>query len=249
MTLAAEASPTIEQLPELRRKTEAVARMLSNELAEHFETLRPLLSPERLFGKYAGGKTDVTGAEKALADLQQNFRAFIGKPYDLPKFDLSWLPLIGQSVALEPWEYDISVAGKKIKMTSPMKWVVVYSSNYSLAQVTRALNGSEPTRLDMLRQFVINALALALALSRFPKLKDLFTHLHWELKIETPASLHGLPLVTATSILHSFRPADELILAATSFSGIPAFIELIDLGSLQQTKDPFMSRVEQAMNA
>jgi hypothetical protein len=248
MTPTPKASPTMEQLPELRRKTEAIARLLSGQLAEHFETLRPLFAPERIFGKCAGSKTDVPGTEKALADLQQSYRPFTAKPYDLPgTFDPSWLPLIGQTLALEPWDYEISVGGKTIHMTSPVKWAVVYRSNYTLAQVKRVLNGSEVGRLDFLRQSVVNALALVLALNRAPKIKDLFAHLHWSLQVETAPGLGGLPLVTATSILPSFRPADELILAATSFSGISAFIELIDIQAVHQVKDTLVVRIEEML--
>jgi hypothetical protein len=83
---------TLQELPELRRKTEAVSDFLKGQLAGHLETLRPILSPERILGKYAGGKVDVTGAERALAELRQSYVPFAGKPYDLPEtLDLNWL--------------------------------------------------------------------------------------------------------------------------------------------------------------
>ena len=47
----------LQELPELRRKTEAVSRFLKQQIAWHLETLRPLLSPERVLGRYAGGKS------------------------------------------------------------------------------------------------------------------------------------------------------------------------------------------------
>ena len=58
-----------------------------------------------------------------------------------------------------------------------------------------------------------------------------------------PAALKGLPIVTLTSCLASFRPADDLILAATAFSGVPAFIELLHIESLRQPADPLQSRL------
>ncbi len=244
MSLATGAAPTLQELPELRRKTEAIAKLLSEQLAGHLETLRPLFAPERVFGKHASGKMDVTGAEKALVDLQQSYRPFTAKPYDLPgSFDVSWLPLVGQQLALEPWEYNVSVGGKDITMSSPVKWGIVYRSNYSLSHVKRVLAGTEAVRLDFLRQFVVNSLVLVVVLSRVPKVVQLFADLRWKLEIETPPQLKGLPLVTATSALNSFRPSDDLILAATSFSGIPAFIELIDVDSVKGMQDALVSKI------
>jgi hypothetical protein len=75
----------LQDLPELRRKTESVSRFLQAQIAAHLETLRPLFAPERIFGKLASGKVEVSGAERALAELQQSYKAFMRKPYDLPE--------------------------------------------------------------------------------------------------------------------------------------------------------------------
>ena len=89
---------SLAELPELRRKTEAVSQFLRRQLAAHLETLRPLLAPERVLGKYAGGRTDVQGVESALAELKQQYKPFSSKPYDLPSdFDPNWLPLVGSA--------------------------------------------------------------------------------------------------------------------------------------------------------
>ena len=50
-------------------------------------------------------------------------------------------------------------------------------------------------------------------------------------------------MVTITSILTSFRPADDLILPATAFSGVPEFIELVDLESLKAPKDLLKDKI------
>jgi hypothetical protein len=49
---------SLEELPELRRKTEAVSNFLHGQLAQHLETLRPLVAPERVLGKYAGASSE-----------------------------------------------------------------------------------------------------------------------------------------------------------------------------------------------
>src|SRR5262245_29060827 len=131
---------TLQELPELRRKTEAVSRFLREQIAAHLETLRPLFAPERILGKYAGGKIEVTGAERAFAELQQSYKPFARKPYDLPEtLDQNWLTLVGNALELHPWDYAHHVQGKPIAMTSPVRWVVNFRANYGLAQVKSVL--------------------------------------------------------------------------------------------------------------
>ena len=43
--------------------------------------------------------------------------------------------------------------------------------------------------------------------------------------------------------LPSFRPNDSLILKATSLSGVPAFIELVDIEAVRAMKDPTMEQL------
>jgi hypothetical protein len=238
----------LADLPELRRKTDAVSRFLREQIAAHLETLRPLFAPERILGKIAGGKVDVQGAERALTELQQAYKAFTRKPYDLPEtLDTNWLGLVGHSLELHPWEYVHPIQGKPITMTSPVKWVVNYKTNYTLPQVKAVLDGKQVSRPEHLRQFAVNALVLQVVLNRSSGLTQLFHDLRYELKIETPGDLKGLPVVTVTSFLNSFRPADDLIQAATAFSGVPAFIELIDLRAIEAPRDSLKERLEELL--
>src|SRR5687768_362940 len=115
----------LQELPELRRMTEAVARSLRELLNGHLETLRLLFAPERVFGKHAGGKTEVTGDARALAELQQKYAAFEGRPFGLTSnFEVNWLTLIGTGVTAQPWEYTISIKGSPVTMSSPVKWLL-----------------------------------------------------------------------------------------------------------------------------
>jgi hypothetical protein len=236
------------ELPELRRKTEAVSKFLQQQIAAHLETLRPLFVPERILGKYAGGKVEVTGTERALVELRQAYKPFTSKPYDLPSdFDTNWLPLVGSALELHPWDYVHPVQGKAISMTSPVRWVINFRTNYTLTQVKNVLAGKETVRQDYLRQFAVNALVLQLILTRTPGLVRLFADLRYELKIETPPELKGLPTVTVTACLTSFRPADDLIASATAFSGVPAFIELLNLDAVQTPKDVLKEKLEELL--
>src|SRR5947209_3069498 len=97
---------TLAELPELRRKTESVSRFLKEQITAHLETLRPLFAPERILGKYAGGKVEVTGVERTFNELQQSYKGFTHKPYDLPEtLDANWLTLVGNTLELHSWDY------------------------------------------------------------------------------------------------------------------------------------------------
>jgi hypothetical protein len=237
---------TLSELPELRRKTEAVSQHLQQQLAAHLETLKPMFAPERVFGKYAGGKTEVHGTERSMTELQQKYKPLTNKPWDLPtELDAQWLTLVGSALELYPWEYVHQVQGKPITMSAPVRWVVNYRSNYTLANVRNVLSGKETVRQEYLRQFAVNALVLQVILARNPGVVQLFRDLRFDLKSESPPELKGLPIVTVTSVIASFRPADDLISAATAFSGVPAFIELLDLQALQTPKDILREKLEE----
>lgn len=243
---------TLQELPEIRRKTEAIARLVHEQLKQHLETLRPIFSPERVFGKHVGGKGEVPGSERALLELQQAYREFSTRPYDLPvEFDPHWLTLIGNKLELHPWDYHHEVkAGSETKgvtMTSPLRWILCYGSNYSVSQAKHVLQGKEQRRPEYLRQFVVNALVLNSVISRFPGLTQLFSDLRYELGTASSSELGKLPLITLTSCLTSIRPGDDLILAATGFSGVPAFIELVNLDEIKNPRDTLKERLEAAV--
>ena len=137
---------TLQELTELRRKTEAVSKFLQEQLAAHLETLRPVLSPERVFSKFLGTKGDHMIADRAFAQLQQNYRPFSSRPFEVPsEFDQQWLTLVGNRLALYPWEYAHEARTdretKTITMASPVRWVVSFTSTYGLSQMRQGLAG------------------------------------------------------------------------------------------------------------
>jgi hypothetical protein len=243
---------TFEGLPQLRAKTEVVSKYLQDQLTTHLETLRPILSPERLFGKSVGSKTDTPLADRALAQLQQSYRPFVARPFDLPaEFDPYWLSLVGNRITLYPWEYSYEASNgrqsRSITMTSPVRWVVSFMSGYTLSQFRQAVIGKGERRPEHIRQFVVNALMIQLMFTHTPGLGPLFADLRYHVETRSTPDLPKLPLTTVTSGLPSFRPSDDLILAATNFSGVPAFIELIDIEALLQLQDPLRARIEERL--
>ena len=241
---------TFQELTELRRKTEAVSKFLQEQLAAHLETLRPVLSPERVFSKFLGTKGDHTLSERAFAQLQQSYRPFSTRPFEVPsEFDPHWLTLVGNRLALYPWEYTHEARTeretKAITMASPVRWVVSFTSTYGLSQLRQGLAGKAERRVEHVRQFVVNALVTQLAISHATGLGALLSDLRYQLQTEYAPDLPKLPLTTITFGLPSFRPPDELILAATGFSGIPAFIELVDTDAAARLQDALTTRLQE----
>jgi len=245
-------SLTFERLPELRTRTESVSLMLRDQLLAHLETLRPILSPERIFGRTPGAKAETPLADRCLAQLQQSYRQLAARPFDLPaELDPYWLSLVGNRVALYPWEYTHqATAGREartITLTSPVRWVMSFTSGYTLSQFRYAVAGGGERAPEHVRQFAVNALVMQLVFANTPGLAALFADLRYETQTLSSPELPKLPLTVLTSALGSFRPPDELILAATNFSGIPAFIELIDIDGLLGLRDPLRARIEERL--
>lgn len=235
---------SLQELPELRRRTDAVSNLLKEQLTTHLETLRPLFALERMFGKFAGGKLEVLGAERTVADVQQRYKKFETKPFDLSSnFDSSWIGLAGTALEVQPWSYTIGPADRSITMASPVKWVLAFKSSLPLPQLKTLLAAKDPMRQHELRQTVVNALLLQLTFERFPGIAQLFDDLRFSVSIETLPELPGLPVTTVTSCLASFRPPEDLVQQVTAFSGVPSFIELIDVDTLRQPRDPLRDKI------
>ena len=249
-------SLTIPEAAELRGKTEAISKLLQTQLESHLETLRPLFAPRRLLGKHMGGsaaRDEVPGADKALAELKQLYKEVVGPPFVL-RAELSRETVSGieSRIELYPWEYDHEASTgtetRTIAITSPVRWVMSFDSDYSLSQVRRVLAGDEEKRTDDLAQFVANALAMGAVVEKFPALKALLHDLRCEVRVETANGLGKLPVVTLNSNLTSYLPPDELILTATGFSGVAAFIELVDRDAVQKLRDPLRERLEEILS-
>src|SRR6266571_5020968 len=101
-----EKSLSLQELPSLRRKTEAISQYLQQRLTSHLQTLKPLLAPERFLGKYVGGKTDIPGADKIVAQIAQDYEALSGKPFELRRaFEPDRLAACGSKIELHRHEY------------------------------------------------------------------------------------------------------------------------------------------------
>jgi hypothetical protein len=233
---------SFDNLPDARAKTEAVAQFLEHKLVGHVETLRPLLVPQRVLGRFVGGKEAVGNVERAYTQLSEQFQAVCPSLGLAPSAPDEELNNIDHLPHCYPWEYSYEAkAGKDSKsltLTSPVRWVLTYKSAYSLNQFRLAVSGKGERSTRELRQFVVNALAMVQLLKAFPKLPQLMADLRFELRFEPLPNLGTLPFATLQACVPSYRPSDDMLITATRLSGIPGFIELIDLDALATLPDP-----------
>lgn len=238
------AALTFEQLADLRHKTERLSQFLAGRLKSHLATLYPILAPQRTFGKYLGAKDGSSRADDAYRQLTEKYREASGAPFDLRSdLDEAALTSMENGIAVYPWEYTLTLRDKPVTMSSPVRWVVTYQSDYSLSEIRRLFASGGERRKTAIRHFVVNALAAQVVFAHNPGASQLLQDLRYDLRVETCPGLGKLPLLTIGSRLCSFRPPDELIAAAIQFSGVPAFIELVDPDAVAALEDPFRAEM------
>ena len=236
---------TLDNLVELRETSEKLSQFLAGRLRAHLDTLYPLLAPKRIFGKHIGAKETVPRADEAYALLADKYREAAGAPFELrTDLDEAALSAMEHGVEVYPWEYTHEIGGKPITITSPVRWVVTYRSDYTLAQLRALMAGKGERKALPLRQFLANAVAMQVVLSRTPGLTPLLQDLAYDVQVESGPTLGKLPLVTVGFPIPSFRPPDDLIQAATRFSGVPAFIELVDTEAARRLENPLRKRID-----
>jgi hypothetical protein len=149
------------------------------------------------------------------------------------------------------WEYTHVVksatAEKLLTITSPVRWVLTYETGAAPSLVRQMLEGKVERRTETLKQFVVNALAMGLLIQAYPGVGQLFSALRYRVQRECLPGFGDLPFVTVQACLDSFRPSDEMLLTATAFSGVPAFVELIRADSLQGYIDPVTEQLRRIL--
>ena len=243
---------TIDQVASLREKTDLVSQILGNHLRIYLETLKPLLAPRRILGRHVGSRDDVNGSDVALTRLKELYREAAQKPFGLPiDFPDTALGQLDSQPSLSRWEYPHIATSKgdsrNVTISSPVQWVLSYESGLALSQVYSMLDNKIERKTDALRQFIVNALVMQLLLRNQHNLVQLLGALRYCVDIKVLPGLGTISFVTITAPLRSFRPADEVLLMATRFSGVPAFVELIQPGSIEHLEDPLRIQLQQAL--
>ena len=238
---------TFSQLADLRRKTDAVAKFLREQLSQHLETLRPLLAAQRVLGMAAGTRNP--WSNQTLVEFKKSYAEF-HRTFRMPTdFEPETLVDVTDKIDVHPWEYlhETREASetKPITMTSSTRWVVNYATDVNLARVRSILAGQESGQWQFVQQFVLRALLIDLVVAKAPRVVELLRAMRFEVERAVTPEFQNVPLTTIRFVLPSFRPPDQLILDATAFSGVPAFIELIDVDAMPALTDPIKLRLEE----
>src|SRR5260370_12972257 len=142
-------SLNVEQLLHLHTLTKDVAKVCQKQLRAYLDTLALLFRPRRILGDAIEGaeRETVGGSERTLAELRDLYRKVAVRPFDLrPELTVP-LESVSTQMQLYEWEYQHQIktdrGWRNIKVTSPLTWVVAYSSTYSLPMLRQVLAGQE----------------------------------------------------------------------------------------------------------
>jgi hypothetical protein len=236
------------KVAELRSMSQKISQSLHKRLVAYLTTLTPLFGPRRILGEFMQSAFEgkVPGADKNMAELQERYKKLIGKPFELPSKFTTPIPTIRNQLEIYPWEcaYQVGQAGSQtITLTSPVTWVLSYTSGYSLSRLRATRVGKEPQRPEEIKQFIINTLTMYLLVSQSPGILQIMEDLRFPLSVQEAPELGELPLVVIHSTLPTFRPQDEIIQTVTQLSGTPAFEEIIDVEAVAELTDPFKQKL------
>jgi|HubBroStandDraft_6_1064221.scaffolds.fasta_scaffold09363_7 hypothetical protein len=242
-------SLTHEQLPRLHNITNEVAKICRGQLRTYLDALAPLFRPRRVLGNSmdGAGKETVTGAEQNFAELREMYFRACGRPFDLRKDLPAPLESVPTQIQLYEWEYlyEIRVERelKTITVTSPLTWVLAYSSTYTLSMMRQVVAGKQERDAEGVRSFVLRACLMQLLFSKLPELSALFEGLRYRVEIRKLPQLGDLSLVTLSAPVGTVRPTDDLLMIATGLSGGTGFEEVIGEYQAAHIPDPLQAEV------
>lgn len=247
-------SLTIDELALLRAKTETASKILDSHLKSYLDTIKLLLAPRRILGRHVATREDVNISDRMLDQLKQQYGQVVSQtPFSLAmEFPEQTLAHLDNLPMVYAWEYGHIVGAgptkKLLSITSPVRWMLTYETGTTPALVRQMLDGKVERRTETLIQFIVNALAMGMLIQAYPGIPALFSALRYRVQTECLPGFGSLPIVTVQACLESFRPSDELLLTATAFSGIPAFVELIRTDSLQGYIDPVTEQLQRILD-
>jgi hypothetical protein len=240
---------SLDDLVQLRAKTQKVTQWLLTELQDRLETLRPLLSPKRLLGDQIRGTAPMQAkdAEKVFDKLKAAYAAVAGEPLRLPgQLDSPMEPIPNQ-LTLYPWEYTHELGGdgdkRSLVIRSPVSWVLMHAAPIGLSEARQMFAGTSNRSDVNLKKFATHALVMGAIFDRNPGLSRLLEALR--IKVDRPTSgvTGKLTFVRLTAEVPSFRPADRVIRDATQLSGVSIFEELLDVDAVAGLDDPLRQKI------
>src|SRR5262245_48906783 len=178
-------SLNVERLLHLHTLTKDVSKFCQKQLRGYLDTMALLFRPRRILGDAieGGEQESVGGSDRTLVELRDLYRRVALRPFDLrPELSVP-IESISTQLQLHEWEYHHDTKTERgwraIKVTSPLTWVVAYSSTYSLSMIRQVLAGQEKRNEEAVRAFVLRACLMHLQFAKFPAMAELLAGLRY----------------------------------------------------------------------
>ncbi len=245
----------LEQLLRLHSLTKEVSKLCQKQLRSCLDAMALLFRPRRIFGDAmeGGERESVGGSDRAVAELRDLYRKVAVRPFDLRRELTLPLESVSTQMQLYEWEYTHEIKTERgwraIRITSPLTWVLTYSSTYSLSMLRQVLAGQEERDAEAVRAFVLRACILHQHLQKLPAITDLLAGLRYRVEVRRSPETGELPLVTISAPFGTLRPPDSLVTVASGLAGGASFAEVLDVSSVQGLRDPLRDQVAAIFHA
>src|ERR1700722_14101215 len=168
----------VEQLLHLHTLTKELSKFCQKQLRGYLDTMALLFRPRRILGEAMEGaeRESVGGSDRTLTELRELYRKVALRPFDLrPELSVP-LESVSTQIQLHEWEYLHETKTERgwrgIKVTSPLTWVIAYSSTYSLSMLRQVLAGQEERNPEAVRAFVLRACLMHLHFTKFTAIAE-----------------------------------------------------------------------------
>src|SRR5438270_8040602 len=147
----------IEQLLQLHALTKDVSKFCQKQVRGYLDTAALLFRPRRTLGDAIEGSEpeSVGSSERNVTELRELYRRVALRPFDLrPELSLP-LESVSTQIQLYEWEYlhptKTERGLRNISVSSPLTWILTYSSTYSLTMLRQVLAGHEQRNQESVR--------------------------------------------------------------------------------------------------
>ena len=239
----------IEQLLHLHTLTKDVSKLCQKQLRGYLDTMALLFRPRRMLGDAMEGseRDSASGSDRTATELRELYRRVAARPFDLRPELTFPLESVSTQIQLYEWEYLHQIktdrGWRNIKVTSPLTWVVAYSSTYSLTMLRQVLAGQEERNQKSVQAFILRACLMHLHFMKFPSIAELLSGLRYRIEVRRSPELGDLPLVTVSAPFSTIRPPDNLVTVASGLAGGTSFAEVLDMESVRNLQDPMRQEV------
>jgi hypothetical protein len=240
----------LEQMGRLRDASQRIVQFLYARLSNYLVTITPLFAPRKIMGEFmeSAYRERVPGADKNFAEIEKRYKAIARETFDMPSKLGTPLANIKNQLEVYPWEYLHQLDGdnsQTVRISSPVKWVMAYTSGYTLSDLLKQrVQGEKPESSDI-KQLMLNSLTMWKLIDQSSDVVRLLGDLRFSVSIETASASGELPYVVLTSDVPAFRPQDDLIRTVTQLAGKQVFEELIDVDAIAGMSDPFTDKLQE----